>query len=71
MSRIGCAILPDDQVTTNATDLTVHAEKDRNPDPRRRRARRNIPTAELEAVMRDEDRTPMQVAYARRCGRSR
>jgi adenine-specific DNA-methyltransferase len=28
--------------------------------------RRNIPTAELETVMRDEDRSPIQVAYARR-----
>jgi adenine-specific DNA-methyltransferase len=28
--------------------------------------RRNIPTAELESVMRQEDNTPAQLAYARR-----
>jgi adenine-specific DNA-methyltransferase len=28
--------------------------------------RRNIPTAELEPVMRDEDKTPIQIAYERR-----
>ena len=29
-------------------------------------SRRNIPTAEFESVMRDEDKTPVQVAYERR-----
>ena len=28
--------------------------------------RRNIPTAELETVMRAEDKSPIQLAYARR-----
>src|SRR6476661_1883082 len=28
--------------------------------------RRNIPTAEFESVMRDEDKSPVQLAYARR-----
>ena len=29
-------------------------------------SRRNIPTAELESVMRVEDKSPIQVAYQRR-----
>jgi len=28
--------------------------------------RRNIPTAEFESLMRDEDKTPLRIAYARR-----
>ena len=28
--------------------------------------RRNIPTAEFESVMREEDKTPVQLAYERR-----
>ena len=41
---------------------TIEVEALRHKDAKRR----NIPTAEFESIMRDEDKSPVQIAYARR-----
>ncbi|MEV8841888.1 hypothetical protein AB0064_27235, partial [Klebsiella pneumoniae] len=44
------------------TKKTVEIDTLQHRDARRR----NIPTAEFESVMRDEDKSPVRVAYERR-----